>query len=253
MKRPDIVTIDGPSGCGKNSVGERLAAKLGFTFFDAGTIYRLITKLAIKKGFDLKDGKSIRTFFDTKDVGMRYQRSGDRYRIYAEDIDYTDNLHDPELSTVVPIISSQQLIREIVEELQARNIEKGYIVMTGRNVGADVAPEAGFKVWLCPPIEKRALWRHLDQYSQESNLSKEVHLEQVCKNMAQRDHLDFNREFGKMRPAEDAITCESSIFPSAEAAAEYLHKKHIEMFGEMIEGSYVNFGNFLERDETDSN
>ena len=36
----DIVTIDGPTSSGKNSVGFLLAQKLGYQYIDTGMIYR---------------------------------------------------------------------------------------------------------------------------------------------------------------------------------------------------------------------
>ena len=35
-----IIAIDGPSGTGKSTVAKRVAARLGFTFFDTGAMYR---------------------------------------------------------------------------------------------------------------------------------------------------------------------------------------------------------------------
>ena len=40
MTIPNTITIDGPAGAGKSTLGELLARRLGYLYFDTGVMYR---------------------------------------------------------------------------------------------------------------------------------------------------------------------------------------------------------------------
>ncbi len=54
-----IVAIDGPAGAGKSTVARMLAEQLGFRYLDTGAMYRALTWLAMREGFDLGDGERL--------------------------------------------------------------------------------------------------------------------------------------------------------------------------------------------------
>jgi len=54
-----IVTIDGPAGTGKSTVGRELAKRLGLEFLDTGAMYRGATALVIDDGVDPEDEASV--------------------------------------------------------------------------------------------------------------------------------------------------------------------------------------------------
>ncbi|HEU4436824.1 MAG TPA: (d)CMP kinase, partial [candidate division Zixibacteria bacterium] len=37
-----IIAIDGPAGAGKSTTARLLAARLGYTYFDSGALYRAV-------------------------------------------------------------------------------------------------------------------------------------------------------------------------------------------------------------------
>ena len=54
-----IVTLDGPSGSGKGTVGRLLAQVLNFNYLDSGLLYRAVAILVIEKGIALSDVSNI--------------------------------------------------------------------------------------------------------------------------------------------------------------------------------------------------
>src|SRR4029079_2304321 len=54
-----VVSIDGPGGSGKSTVGERAAEALGYRFCDTGVLYRGLTWLAMQRGVDVDDASSL--------------------------------------------------------------------------------------------------------------------------------------------------------------------------------------------------
>ena len=47
-----IITIDGPAGAGKSTVGKRLAERLGFRFFESGAVYRALAVKVLRAGIN---------------------------------------------------------------------------------------------------------------------------------------------------------------------------------------------------------
>ena len=54
-----IVTLDGPSGSGKGTVGRLLAQVLNFNYLDSGLLYRAVAILVIENGIALSDVNNI--------------------------------------------------------------------------------------------------------------------------------------------------------------------------------------------------
>ena len=51
-----LITLDGPSGVGKTTIGKRLASELNFEFFSSGLLYRVIALHNEKtNSFDLNE------------------------------------------------------------------------------------------------------------------------------------------------------------------------------------------------------
>ena len=48
-----VVAIDGPAGSGKSTVAQLLAAKLGFTYVNTGSLYRAVAWAASNQGIAL--------------------------------------------------------------------------------------------------------------------------------------------------------------------------------------------------------
>ena len=59
MPMPGRITIDGPAGSGKSTIGEQLAHTLGYLYVDTGAMYRALTWLALQKQLDLTDGPAL--------------------------------------------------------------------------------------------------------------------------------------------------------------------------------------------------
>src|SRR5690242_19942152 len=59
MSADPIITVDGPSGSGKGTIGRLLAAQLGFHFLDSGALYRLLALAALRRNIVLDDGGAL--------------------------------------------------------------------------------------------------------------------------------------------------------------------------------------------------
>lgn len=59
MGIPKIIAIDGPAASGKSTVAEKLAAELGYLYFDTGVMYRAVTLAALRKLGSVEDEQAV--------------------------------------------------------------------------------------------------------------------------------------------------------------------------------------------------
>jgi cytidylate kinase len=57
MAKKIIITIDGWSSCGKNTLAKQLAKELGYVYVDSGAMYRAITLFFLRNHIDWTEKK----------------------------------------------------------------------------------------------------------------------------------------------------------------------------------------------------
>ena len=80
------------------------------------------------------------------------------------------------------------------------------MVMDGRDIGTVVLPEAQVKIFLTASVETRARRRY-EEYLQKG---ESADLEEIKRDIENRDHQDMTREISPLRQAEDAVLVDSS-------------------------------------------
>ncbi|MDP3733519.1 MAG: (d)CMP kinase, partial [Candidatus Daviesbacteria bacterium] len=148
----EIITIDGPTSSGKNSVGFLLAKKLGYKYIDTGMIYRAGAFKMLKVGVSLEEKEKILDIFRNLDV--RFEMN-EKWKMFLDSEDVTDALHDPEISEITSKVSVIAEARDIMKTIQ-RKLVNGGIVMGGRDIGSEIFPESRHKFFLTASMEVRA-------------------------------------------------------------------------------------------------
>lgn len=180
MKKINIA-IDGPAGSGKGTVARIVAEKLGYTHFDSGVLYRLLTYIAIENNIDVNDDLIIEKLKKMKhDLYM----SGNK--VIYNDIDVTDAIRSKEVNERVSIVAGKSFVREvIVKVLQDIAKDKGF-VMDGRDIASVVLKDAELKIYLDASFEKRVERR----YKEEIGKNMKTTMEEVRDIIASRDYKD---------------------------------------------------------------
>ncbi len=111
-----------------------------------------------------------------------------------------------EVSKMVSPISEIPAVRDYCVALQQQMGEKGGIVMDGRDIGTTVFPNADIKIFVTASPEVRAQRRFLEYQQQGKNIP----LDEVLKNVNERDYIDSHREYSPLRKADDAIEVDNS-------------------------------------------
>ena len=213
----EIVTIDGPTSSGKNSVGFLLSQKLGYQYIDTGMIYRVGTYLVLTSNTALNDVAAIVNIFKS----LKFQTDESELRIFNEDVDLTGFLHNQDVTQNVPIVAAIKEVREITKVVQRRLGESQNTVMTGRDIGSEIFPEAKYKFFLTAKVEIRAKRR----FDQLIKINPTTSYETVLDDMIKRDKVDTEREVSPLRIPEGAIVIDNSNLNVEQSVEEAL--KHI--------------------------
>jgi len=215
----DVITIDGPTSSGKNSVGFLLAQKLGYQYIDSGMIYRAGALKMLSGGITLDEKPKILEVFRSLDVQFK-MNSG--WKMFLDGEDVTDSLHTPEISQLTSKVSAIWDVRKIMKVLQRKIADNGQIVMSGRDVGSEIFPDSKFKFFLTADVEVRANRR----FKQLQKKDPETNYTAVLEDMIERDKRDSEREASPMRVPKDAVVIDNSklsVEQTVEEILKYIH------------------------------
>lgn len=223
MKRY-IIAIDGPAGAGKSTVSKSVAKKLGYVYIDTGAMYRAIALKAIKNniGFDKKE-EIIKMAEKTK-IELKVPKDKNALLdIFMDGLDVTGEIRTGEVSQGASKVSAIAEVRKLLQEKQREIGKNGGVVMEGRDIGTAVFPNAEFKFYMDASVQERALRR----YKELKAKGEDVSLENIEKEIEERDERDKNRKADPLTKAPDAIYIDStglSIEESADVVVEYINK-----------------------------
>ncbi|HEX7556018.1 MAG TPA: (d)CMP kinase [Leptolinea sp.] len=203
MKPKTTIAIDGPAASGKTTVGEKVANRLGFLFFDTGIMYRAVTLAVLRSGLNPKDETSVSEVANQIqiDILSPTKNDGRLADVMLDGIDVTWDVRSREVEGQVSVISAYKGVRDAMTAQQRRIGMRGDVVMVGRDIGTVVFPDADLKVYLEASAEERARRR----LSELTSRGEKADYEQILASTRQRDEIDKNRIIAPLRPAVDAV------------------------------------------------
>ena len=218
MRYPNIVAIDGPAASGKTTVGNQLANRWGYLFFDTGVMYRAVTWLALKNDIKPKDQDAVSNLAESVqiDVVPPSKDDGREYDVLADGVDVTWKIRKPKVDAKVSRVSAYHRVRKALTEQQRRIGLRGKVIMVGRDIGTIVLPEADLKIYLDASVDERAKRRYL----QREERGEEVELEKILKKLKKRDKKDSTREIAPLRAAPDAVVINTDHLSISEVVAK---------------------------------
>ena len=199
-----IITIDGPAGTGKSSVSRRLADRVGARYLDTGAMYRVATLAALRADADVTVEQEI--IDAVADVVMTLSNDPSSHAVTLAGEDVSDEIRTDAVTRAVSAVSAVKAVREKMVALQREIVAGEFAVVEGRDIGTVVFPDATLKIYLTATAEARAQRRH-DQNLAQGRTSD---LTGVLADVQRRDHLDSTREHSPLRPADDAVTVDTS-------------------------------------------
>ncbi|TFH25091.1 MAG: (d)CMP kinase [Myxococcales bacterium] len=203
-----VVAIDGPAGAGKSTVARRVADALELGYLDTGALYRAVALAAIEGGTALDDAAALAALAAGLDVEMP---AGSR-RIVLAGRDVSDETRTPQISQAASRVSALPGVRSALVELQRSAARPPGTVAEGRDMGTVIFPHADLKVFLDANPDERAR-RRAEELRERTDAKRDGSgdLENVKRDMAERDRRDRTREVAPLEAAADALVIDSTL------------------------------------------
>lgn len=201
---PRVIAIDGPAGAGKSTVSRRVAQALDFQYVDTGAMYRVVGLLAHLAGIAFDDAPALETLCDNLD--LRFEERDDGLHTLANGRDLSRDIRSAAAGDYASKVSVTPVVRERLVALQRAMGERRPTVMEGRDIGTVVFPDAPVKVFLRASVAERARRRCVDL----AERGDAADADEVARQIAERDERDSGRSHSPLRPADDALTIDTT-------------------------------------------
>ena len=200
-KKHIIIAIDGPSGTGKSITAKIVAKDLGITYLDTGAMYRAITFAALEKGVAPTDKAGIDQLLQSTKI-----RFDDNNQIVINGINREKEIRGKQVSEAVSPYSAIPEVRSVLTQWQREIAGERSCILDGRDIGTVVFPNADFKFFLVTDLKVRAERRY--QECLQKGIA--ITLEEIEKNLAERDRIDSSRATAPLKKADDAIEIDTT-------------------------------------------
>ena len=210
------IAIDGPAGAGKSTIARKVAKSLGFIYVDTGAMYRAMALYMIKNGVDASDAAKISATCTSADITIRHE-NGEQV-VYLNGENVNGLIRTEEVGNMASASSVNGDVRKKLVELQQKMAETTDVVMDGRDIGTVVLPNANLKVYLTASSRVRAERRYKELVAKGT----ECNIDDIEKDIIDRDYRDMHRENSPLKQAEDAVLLDSSDMTIDEVADKIL-------------------------------
>ncbi len=191
------IAIDGPAGAGKSTIAKLVAKELECIYVDTGAMYRALALYMVRKGVDIHDEKKVEAELAGADVSLMYDKGELKVMLNGENV--AGIIRTPEVSEAASVVSAYRQVRKELVRRQQLMAEKTDLVMDGRDIGTCVLPSADLKIYLTADARVRGERR----YKELLEKGEECDLEEIIRDVIERDRRDMTREESPLRQADE--------------------------------------------------
>ena len=198
------IAIDGPAGAGKSTIARRVAKELSFIYVDTGAMYRAMALYLLRKEVNRDDTEQIGNICQDAEISIEYQNGEQIVLLNGENVN--SYLRTEEVGNMASVSSAVPRVREKLLSLQRKLAKDMSVVMDGRDIGTTILPDADVKIYLTASSLTRARRRYLELQEKGTVCN----LDDIQKDIEERDQRDMNREISPLRQTKDAVLVDSS-------------------------------------------
>lgn len=213
------IAIDGPAGAGKSTIAKLVSGKLGFIYVDTGAMYRAMALYLSRMNVNPDNADEVGEKAQSAEITIKYV-DGEQV-VMLGDENVNGLIRSPEVSAMASRTSQVARLREKLVELQQKLAETENVVMDGRDIGTVVLPNADLKIYLTASVQVRAMRRYKEMIAK----GQEAVLEEIEKDIEDRDYRDMHREASPLKQADDAVLVDTS-----DMSIEQVADKIIELY-----------------------
>lgn len=210
VKHKINIAIDGFSSCGKSTIAKAIARELNYIYIDSGAMYRAMTLYALQHGYVSSEGivneSALIPALEMVMINFRYNTDTHRYETYLNGQLVEREIRTLQVSNSVSPISAVKEVRMKLVRMQKRMAESKGVVMDGRDIGTVVLPDAELKLFMTADPSIRAKRR----FEELRTMGVDTSMDDVLRNINQRDHIDSTRAHDPLVQADDAIVVDNS-------------------------------------------
>ena len=208
------IAIDGPAGAGKSTAARKAAENLNFIYVDTGAMYRTIGLYMLENNVPADNEDALKNALDQIQIELKYKDGVQCMFLNGEDV--SGRIRTPEVSAQASVVAAVPAVREKLLDLQRSMAASQDVIMDGRDIGTHILPDAELKIFLTASVEERARRRYLELVEK----GEECDIEDIRKDIADRDYRDMHRETAPLRQAEDAVLLDTSDMTLDEVVTE---------------------------------
>ena len=186
-----------------------LAKEIGYTYIDTGAMYRAVTLYCIQHNLfkeDRIDEEKLESAMNDIHISLRFNPETGRPDTYLNGVKVEKEIRGMEVASwVSPVATLGFVRRALVAMQQEMGKEKG-IIMDGRDIGTTILPNAEVKIFLTASAKTRASRRYLEL----TEKGEACDMDEIMKDIVDRDERDMNRAVSPLKKAEDAVLVDSS-------------------------------------------
>lgn len=205
MKKRIVIAIDGPSSAGKGTVAKIVAQKLGFKYLDTGAMYRCVALTLKNNEVDINDESKISEILNNTKIKLSSDNNKS-LKVELNGKDVSKEIRTPEISRLSSDIATKLSVRSFLTKLQREFAQNSNIVAEGRDMGTQVFPDADVKFFIDASVEVRTNRRYLQL--QQAGIKTDI--ENLRKDIENRDYQDKNREIAPLHPAINAVIIDTT-------------------------------------------
>ena len=218
-----VVTVDGPAGSGKTTLGRRLALALDVPLIDTGLFYRGVMVAAVRADIDETEPEILARLAETTliEINTDPRAADGSWQLRVDGHDAGAVARDPRHAHLLTTLAQIAGVRTALLDAQRRHVGPRGAVAVGRDCGSVIFPDATVKFFLEASSEVRTE-RRAEQLRESG--------EEVSGTLLQSEVADRDRnDSPAMIPASGAIFIDSEKLGIEEMVAEAL--KHCAAHG----------------------
>lgn len=217
MSEAVIVTVDGPAGSGKSTLGRMLARAMGLPLIDTGLFYRGVMVAAVRAGVGENDRDALVATARSARIEIATDPAGEEgaETLWVDGEPAGALVRDPRHARLLTVLSQIPEVRDALIDAQRRPAREGAVAV-GRDCGTVIFPDARVKLYLQATEEVRT-GRRAEQLRRQG---RDVDAGTLRGEVGDRDRNDAPA----MVPAADAVVIDTGTLGIDEMLAVALER-----------------------------